>query len=110
MLLTPIQIIIMILAIAAGAIINRFLPFVLFPEGKKVPAYITYLGTVLPPTMMGLLVVFCLKSVSITRAPFGIPEALAIVVVIAMHLRKSNALLSIGGGTAVYMMLLQLVF
>jgi branched-subunit amino acid transport protein AzlD len=110
MLLTPMQTIIMILAVAAGAIMNRFLPFVLFPEGKKVPAYITYLGSVLPPTMMGLLVVYCLKGVSIAKAPFGTPEALAIVVVILMHHWKNNALLSIGGGTAVYMMLLQFVF
>jgi branched-subunit amino acid transport protein AzlD len=60
--------------------------------------------------MMGLLVVFCLKSVAITKAPYGIPEALAIIIVIVMHRWKSNALLSIGGGTAVYMVLLQLVF
>lgn len=63
MLLTPMQTIMMVLAVAAGAMINRFLPFVLFPEGKAVPAYIIYLGTVLPPAMMGLLVVYCLKNV-----------------------------------------------
>lgn len=108
--LTPIQTIIMILAVAAGVMITRFLPFILFPEKKEAPAYITYLGKVLPPAMMGLLVVYCFKSVSITRAPFGIPEVLAALVVIGLHNWKSNALFSIGGGTAVYMFLLQIVF
>ena len=77
MFLTPFQTILMILAIAAGTILTRFIPFVLFPEGKEVPAYISYLGTVLPPAMMGLLVVYCLKGVSLIKAPHGIPEALA---------------------------------
>jgi branched-subunit amino acid transport protein AzlD len=110
MLLTPIQTIIMIFAIAAGVMITRFLPFVLFPDKKEAPAYITYLGKVLPPAMMGLLVVYCFKSVSITSAPFGIPEALAAIVVIGLHSWKNNALFSIGGGTVVYMYLLQVIF
>lgn len=108
--LTPMQTIIMILAVAAGVMITRFLPFILFPEKKEAPAYITYLGKVLPPAMMGLLVVFCFKSVSITSAPFGIPEALAAIVVIGLHSWKNNVLFSIGGGTLVYMFLLQVVF
>lgn len=108
--LTPMQTIIMILAVAAGVMITRFLPFILFPEKKEAPVYITYLGKVLPPAMMGLLVVFCFKSISLTSTPFGIPEALAAIVVIGLHSWKNNVLFSIGGGTLVYMLLLQVVF
>jgi branched-subunit amino acid transport protein AzlD len=110
MYLTETQTIIMILAVAAGTIVTRFLPFVLFPENKEVPAYIVYLGKALPPAMMGLLVVYCLKGVHVLNSPFGIPELLAIISIIFLHKWKSNALLSIGGGTAIYMILVQMVF
>ena len=110
MLLTPTQTLIMILAIALGMMTTRFTPFLLFPEHKEPPKIITYLGRVLPPAMMGLLVVYCLKGVSIKTTPHGIPELAAILVVIALHKWKNNALISIGGGTAVYMVLVQAVF
>ena len=110
MVLTPTQTIIMIMAIALGTMTTRFTPFLLFPENKEPPKVITYLGQVLPPAMMGLLVVYCLKSVSIKTAPYGLPELIAILVILALHKWKSNVLLSIGGGTAVYMVLVQAVF
>ena len=110
MLLTPVQTIIMILAVALGTMTTRFMPFLLFPESKEPPRAITYLGQVLPPTMMGLLVVYCLKGVSLRASPNGIPELLAILVILALHKWKSNALISIGGGTLVYMVLVQTVF
>ena len=108
--LTPVQTIIMILAIAAGTMITRFLPFVLFPEKKKIPVFITYLGKALPSAMMGLLVVYCLKGVSVLNAPFGIPELLSIITIILLHKWKNNVLLSIGSGTIVYMVLVQMIF
>ena len=110
MFLTKIQTIIMILAIALGTMITRFLPFLLFPENKKTPEIIVYLGKVLPPAMMGLLVVYCLKGISITSSPYGIPEILAIVLIIILHKWKRNSLLSIGGGTMLYMFLIQNIF
>ena len=110
MVLTPLQTIIMILAVALGAALTRSLAFVVFPENKEVPKYITYLGEVLPPAMMGLLVVYCFKSVSFMSSPFGFPELSALVVVIVLHLWKRKALLSIAGGTAIYMVLIQAVF
>lgn len=110
MYLTPAQTIIMILATAAGTMITRYLPFILFPENKEIPAYIIYLGKVLPPAMMGLLVVYCLKGVSVLKAPFGIPELLAILSIIVLHKWKNNALLSIGSGTIIYMILVQILF
>ena len=89
---------------------TRFLPFLIFGEKRKTPAVIEYLGTVLPCAIMGMLVVYCLKDVSFLKASYGIPELIACVVVAALHVWKRNSLLSIGGGTVCYMLLVQLVF
>lgn len=110
MQLTPIQIIIMIVAIALGTMLTRFLPFMLFPEKKEPPKIINYLGKMLPPAMMGLLVVYCLKNVSILNAPYAIPEAVSILTIVVLHWWKNNVLLSIGAGTCVYMVLIQTIF
>ena len=99
----------MILAVAAGTALTRFLPFWLFPEKRKVPPVVAYLGTALPPAMMGLLVVYCLKDVSLAAWPYGLPEAIAIVGIAFLHLWKRNVLLSIAGGTVIYMVLIRLV-
>jgi len=110
MYLTPIQTIIMILAVAAGTQITRWLPFWLFPENKQPPAIVTYLGRLLPAATMGLLVVYCLKGVDWLRAPHGVPELIAVAAVAILHKWKSNVLLSIAGGTVLYMVLVQAVF
>ena len=108
MQLTDAQAIVTISMVALGTIITRFLPFLVFR--RKSHPTITYLGKVLPYAAMGLLVVYCLKGVSLTSSPFGLPEAIAILCIIALHLWKNNVLLSIGAGTAVYMALVQYVF
>ena len=110
MYLTPFQTIVMILAVAAGTQLTRWLPFWLFPEKKEPPQVVTDLGRLLPPAMMGLLVVYCLKGVAWTASPYGAPELLAIAAVVLLHRWKGNVLLSIAGGTALYMLLVQLVF
>lgn len=89
---------------------TRFLPFLIFGENRKTPPIIEYLGKVLPCAIMGMLVIYCLKDVSVRNAPFGLPEIIACVVVAALHVWKRNSLLSIGGGTVCYMLLVQLVF
>lgn len=89
---------------------TRFLPFLIFGEKRKTPALILYLGKVLPCAIMGMLVIYCLKDVSILSAPFGLPELLGIAVVAILHLWKRNSLLSIGVGTVFYMLLVQFVF
>ena len=99
-----------ILALAAGTQLTRWLPFVLFPEKKEPPQFVLYLAKVLPPAMMGLLVVYSLKGVSLVSPPHGIPEFLAILVIVLLHRWKHNTLLSIAAGTAVYMLLVQTVF
>ena len=98
------------LAVMLGTMLTRFLPFLLFPESKEPPRFITYLGTVLPYAMTGLLVVYSLKGVRLTSGSHGIPELLAIIAIALLHIWKRNMLLSIAGGTAVYMLLVQLVF
>ena len=102
-----------VLLIAAGVLVTmatRFLPFLIFGEKRKTPPIIEYLGKVLPCAIMGMLGVYCLKDVSFLSAPFGLPELIACVVVAALHMWKRNSLLSIGGGTVCYMLLVQLVF
>lgn len=93
-----------------GTMMTRFLPFILFPSGKPTPKYIQYLGRVLPSAVFGLLVVYCLKNVNLLSGSHGIPEAIAIAVVAALHLWKRQMLLSIAGGTICYMLLVQFVF
>jgi len=89
---------------------TRFLPFLIFGEHRRTPELITYLGKVLPCAVMGMLVVYCLKDVAFLQSPFGLPELIGIALVALLHLWKRNSLLSIGVGTVVYMLLVQLVF
>lgn len=88
----------------------RFLPFLIFGENRKTPDLIAYLGQVLPYAIMGMLVVYCLKGISFAASPYGLPELLGCAAVVLLHLWKRNTLLSIGGGTLCYMLLVQLVF
>ena len=89
---------------------TRFLPFLIFGENRKTPPVIEYLGKVLPFAIMGMLVIYCLKDVSLLRAPYGLPELISCAAVVILHVWKRNSLLSIGGGTVCYMLLVQLVF
>ena len=93
-----------------GTVATRFLPFIVFSGDKPTPKYIQYLGKALPAAIFGMLVVYCLKNVSILAGSHGIPELIAIVVVVLLHLWKRQMLLSIAGGTVCYMLLVQFVF
>ena len=88
----------------------RFLPFLIFGEKRQTPPIVAYLGQVLPFAIMGMLVVYCLKDISFSEAPFGIPEILGCGVVTLLHIWKRNTLLSIGAGTVCYMLLVQFIF
>ena len=96
--------------VVLGTMVTRFLPFILFPGDKPAPKYIQYLGKVLPAAVFGLLVIYSLKDVSILGGSHGIPEMIAIAVVVVLHLWKRQMLLSIAAGTVCYMMLVQFVF
>ena len=100
----------MIAVVALVTAALRFLPFWIFRNNRETPPLISYLGQVLPYAIMGMLVVYCLKDISFTRAPFGIPEILGCAVVVLLHIWKRNTLLSIGAGTVCYMLLVQFIF
>lgn len=102
--------IMIIIAMVLGTLVTRFLPFLLFPAGTKTPKFVDYLGKTLPFAAMALLVVYCLKGVQITAAPHGLPELIAVAVIVILHWIKGNSLLSIGAGTILYMILVQKVF
>ena len=84
-----------ILMVILGTMLTRFLPFLLFPAGKPTPKYIRYLGKVLPAAVFGLLVIYCVRNVSVLEGSHGIPELISIAAVAALHLWKKNMFLSI---------------
>ena len=108
--MTIAQQIITIAMCALGTMATRFLPFLIFRSDKPTPKYIQYLGKVLPGAIFGMLVVYCLRKVSVVSYSWGLPELIAGAVTVALHLWKRNMLLSIAGGTVVYMLLVQFVF
>lgn len=97
-----------ILAIAIVTLMTRALPFLVFSNNRNV--IIEYLGKVLPYSIMAMLVVYCLKDVQFLSGNYGISEMLAVLTVIFLHVYKRNTLLSIIGGTFVYMIFVQFVF
>lgn len=107
--MTTTQSILTILAVMAGTMLTRFLPFLIFPEGKTPPQYISWLGTVLPHAVIGLLVVYCLKD-AVFSSWHGLPEIISIGFIFLLHQWKRNTLLSIAGGTVLYMVLVQNFF
>ena len=108
--MTVFQHIITIALCALATMITRCAPFIVFPSGKTPPAFIRYLGRVLPGATFGMLVVYCLKGVDVTSGSHGLPELISVLLIIVLHMWKRNMLLSIAGGTAAYMLLVQFVF
>ena len=109
-MMTLTQQIVTIAMVILVTMLTRFVPFFVFPAGKPTPKYVQYLGNVLPPAVFGLLIIYCLKNVSIFTGSHAIPELLAITLVIALHTWKRQMLLSIAGGTIFYMILVQFIF
>ena len=101
---------IIILVMGLATLATRILPVLIFGQGKKVPEYIMYLGRVVPYTAMGLLIVYCLKDVSVFEAPHALPEILALAVVSGSYLWKRNTIFSVVVGTVAYMVMVQLIF
>lgn len=109
-MLDMISSLIMIAAVAIATFATRAASFVVFPKGKEVPPTVKYIGMVLPPAVIGMLVVYCLRSTQLFAYPYGIPELIACLAVIGLHAWKRNVLLSVGAGTVLYMALVQMVF
>lgn len=101
---------IMVLIMIAVTMLLRFLPFLIFSGSRTTPKYVEYLGKVLPYAIMGMLVVYCLKGVSITGPTHGIPELISVAVVAGLQAWRRNTLISILCGTVCYMLLIQFVF
>ena len=99
-----------IVVMAAVTFLPRFLPFLLFDRGESPPRIVLYLGRVLPPAIIAMLIIYCLRGVSFAAPGGWVPQLLCTAVVVALHLWKHNNLLSIFGGTVLYMILVQAVF
>ena len=108
--MTSVQEIITIAIAALATMLMRFLPFAVFRSDKTTPKFLSYLGRMLPPAVFGMLVVYCLKNISITSYPFGISELIGVASVVIMHLLFRKMLLSIASGTLIYMLIVNFVF
>lgn len=104
------QQIITIAMCVVGTMLTRFLPFLVFRSKRPTPRYIQYLGRVLPGAIFAMLIIYCLRDVSLLQGSHGLPELMAIAVTVGLHLWKRQMLLSIAGGTICYMLLVQFVF
>ena len=93
-----------------GIVLTRFLPLIIFSEKRKIPEFVNYIGRYLPPTVFGILVIYCLKDVQLLQRNYGISEMISILVITILHVWKRTMLISITGGTICYMVLIQLVF
>jgi len=110
MQLTPIHLMAIILITALVTLFTRAVPFLFFSGAERPPDYILYLGKILPPAVMAMLLVFSVRNISFSASPFGIPEFTALSAVVLLHSIKRNTLFSIAGGTIVYMFMIQYVF
>lgn len=99
-----------IAVMTAVTFLTRALPFLLFDRGQEPPKVILYLGRALPPAVMAMLVVYCLRGMDFSSTPGWAPQVLAVGLVVGLHRWKHNTLLSIFGGTLLYMVLVQAVF
>ena len=102
--------IIIILVMGAVTLATRLLPMLIFGRGEKVPDVILYLGKVVPYAAMGLLIVHCLRNVSVSSGSHALPEAIALAAVEGTYIWKRNTILSVVLGTALYMTLVRTVF
>ena len=109
-MMTTLELFIMIAVTALATMLTRFLPFLVFSSDKPTPKFLTYLGKALPPAVFGMLVVYCLKGMNFGSVGGFLPDTLGVLTTVALHLAFRKMLLSIVGGTAVYMLLVNLVF
>lgn len=107
--MTPWQQAITIALVVLGTVLTRFLAFWIFPAHKRPPAFVSYLGQVLPTAVMGLLVVYAFRHFSPSLPQDSLLMIGAALTTAVCHLWKRNFLLSIALGTAVYMMGLHLL-
>lgn len=108
--MTSFEMVITVAIVVAGTLLTRFAAFLIFPPGKKAPDFIQYLGKALPAAVMGMLVVYTFKDTVVLTYPYGLPELIALLVTVGLHIWKRNMFMSIGAGTVAYMILVQAIF
>ena len=108
--MTSFEMVITVAIVVAGTLLTRFAAFLIFPPGKKAPDFVQYLGKALPAAVMGMLVVYTFKDTVVLTYPYGLPELIALLVTVGLHIWKRNMFMSIGVGTVAYMILVQAIF
>ena len=108
--MTPLRAAAAIAVMALVTFLPRALPFLLFGRGGNPPRIILYLGQYLPPAVIAMLIVYCLRNMSFSAPAGWAPAVIASVAVTVVHVWKRNNMLSIVGGTVLYMALVQFVF
>ncbi|MEJ5922064.1 branched-chain amino acid transporter permease [Bifidobacterium thermophilum] len=103
------QQLITILVVILGTVATRFIPYLVFSETRPIPPVVRYLGKVLAPAVFGLLVVYCLRNVSVTGGSHGVPELVSLSVVTGLYVWKRDMLIPMVGGTLCYMVLVHLM-
>ena len=107
--MSRIQMFITIAVVVLGTVLTRFLPYMVFTEGREIPMTVKYLGRVLAPAVFGLLVIYCLRNVNFTGDMFGLPDIISLIVVAALYIWKRGMLLPMAGGTVCYMILIRML-
>ena len=105
--MTSFEMVLTVAVVVAATLLTRFSAFLIFPPGKKAPDFVQYLGKALPAAVMGMLVIYTFKDTIVFSSPYGVPELIALLVTVGMHLWKRNMFMSIGIGTIVYMLIVQ---
>lgn len=105
--MSPLETAIVVLILALSTQVLRALPFLVFPEGKTLPSWMTYFASQLPYASMGLLVIYALRQ-PILEPGFPLPEVMALVVMTLVHYWRRQTLLSISFGVIVYLLLVNL--
>lgn len=98
-----------LLVVVLGTILTRFLPYLVFSEGRRIPQVITDLGRLLPPAVFGLLVVYCLRNVDVAALVQMLPTAIALFVTALLYFRQRGMMLPMAGGTVAYMIMLRMM-
>jgi branched-subunit amino acid transport protein AzlD len=108
--MNPVDALLVIFTVAGLTFLIRYLPFALFSNLARPSAVLADLGRILPPAVIAILVVYCLKTIDFRQTGSFIPQLAAILIVVLLHGWKRNNLLSIGVGTACYMLMVQLIW
>ena len=97
-----------ILAASLTTVLLRAFPFIAFGRQKETPPLIRYLGSVISPAAIAMLIIYCMCAHwQNTRVLGGGAEIIAGIIVVALQMWKRNPLFSILTGTIVYMVLVQ---